>query len=251
MKLLRIVIVLLCVIIFTAGCDSEKKSTTNKQNTQMSTEEILNKPLSKEELEGLRQDSLAYLREHPDNINHKLKLEVIDDYIKRNGTPSEQQIMNDVENIKRRMENEKRQAAESERQRQAASQQQLENNNRLPLEFGDWQVERFPSEYLTIEVRFTVTNTSERKISLSSSDFVARKEGYNTAKVGYPGGGMRISTDVNKPLYIKDPPFTLYPGDKVAAFMIFQTGVRLDSAAGWKVFYEYNGNLIPILSITD
>lgn len=248
----RCIAILLCLVILCAGCGSNSKNVPNKkEQANMSVQDILNKPLSKAELENLRQDSAAYLKTHPDNINHKIKIKVIEQHIKRNESPSEQQIMNEVENIKREIAaQEKQKAAEEKRRQEAAN----------VFQYSDFTLEHRYEQvipYNGIKMSFVVQNVSNSIQTLRLKDFVLKKTGSNTI---LPETALRGYTGIAR--NPENPDFSdykdalnqreMYPGDRFLVKIEFwEQRELIRSMEGWYLVHMYQNNARTLTTLHD
>ena len=247
----RYIVVLLCIVILCAGCGSDSRNTSNgKSQANTSAQDILDKPLSKAELEAERQDSIDYLKTHPDNINHKLKIEVVEQHIMRNESPSVRQILYEVENIKRAMAQEQQKAAEEKKRQEAAN----------VFQYSDFTLEhRYDPvlPYNGIKMSFVVQNVSNSVQTLRLKDFVLKKNGSNTilpekALRGYTG----IARNPNNPDF-SDYASALnqremYPGDSFLVKIEFwEQRELIRSLEGWYLVHLYQNGARNLTSLHD
>lgn len=245
------VAILLCLAILCSGCTSDKKNTSSgKINTQMSTSDVLNRPLSKAELEDLRQDSVAYLKIHPDDFYHQLKIAVIDEHIKRNDSPSKNQITSEIENLNREMAQRKQKEDEAKK---IQAERQLFQYSNFTLEHSYNEV----LPYNGIKMSFVVQNTSDSVQTLRLSDFVLRKEGSNTV---LPESALRNYTGIAR--NPSNPDFSdydrdlnqreMYPGDRFFIKIEFwEQRELIRSMEGWCLVHRYKDKARNICSLHD
>lgn len=246
------IVILLCLAVLCTGCGSDSRNTQReKEQVNMSAQDILNKPLSKAELENLRQDSAAYLKTHPDNINHKIKIKVIEQHINRNDAPSEQQILNEVENIKREIAaQEKQKAAEEKRRQEAAN----------VFQYSDFTLEHRYEQvipYNGIKMSFVVQNVSNSVQTLRLKDFVLKKTGSNTI---LPETALRGHTGIAR--NPENPDFSdykdalnqreMYPGDRFLVKIEFwEQRELIRSMEGWYLVHMYQNNARTLTTLHD
>lgn len=245
------IVILLCLAVLCTGCGSDFRNTQReKEQVNMSAQDILNKPLSKAELENLRQDSAAYLKTHPDNINHQIKVDVIDQHIKRNDTPSESQILQEVERIKREITQERQKAAEEKRRQEAAN----------VFQYSDFTLEHSYIKalpYNGIKMSFVVQNVSNNVQTLRLKDFVLKKSGSNTI---LPEKALREFTGIAR--NPDNPDFSdyesslnqreMYPGDRFLVKIEFwEQRDLIQSMEGWYLVHMYQNNAKNIVTLHD
>ncbi|MBR1759942.1 MAG: hypothetical protein IJ741_02025 [Schwartzia sp.] len=242
---------LLCVLIFCTGCGSDSRNTQKKkEQVNMSAQDILNKPLSKAELENLRQDSAAYLKTYPDNINHKVKIQVLEQHIAKNDFPSEGQIMLEVENAKRMVEQKRQEEAEAKKRQEAAN----------VFQYSDFTLEHQYNRiiaYNGIKMSFVVQNVSNRVQTLRLKDFILKKSGSNTIS---PETALRNHTGIAR--NPENPDFSdyeselnqreMYPGDRFLVKIEFwEQRELIRSMEGWYLVHVYQNNARTLTTLHD
>lgn len=247
--------VILCLLIFIcAGCGTDSKNTsTDKKQTKTSATDILNKPLTKSELEDLKRDSEKYLLTHPDNINHKLKIKMVDFYLKNGGSPSEQQIINDVENLKNELKKQAKEEADAKAKQAKQEQAQIFQYSNFTLQHNYNPV----LPYNGIKMSFVVQNVSNSQQTLRLSDFVLKKQGSNTI---LPQKALRKYTGIAR--NPDNPDFSdydrdlnqreMYPGDRFLVKIEFwEQHDIIRSLEGWQMFHNYQNNMKAVVSLHD
>ena len=247
----RGIALLLCLLILCAGCGSNSRNTSNKkEQDSMSAQDILNKPLNRAELENIRQESVTYLETHPDNINHQIKIDVIDQHIRRNDTLSERQILQEVERIKREITQEQQKTAEEKRRQEAAN----------IFQYSDFTLQHSYIKalpYNGIQMSFVVQNVSNNVQTLRLKDFVLKKSGSNTI---IPETALRGSTGIAR--NPDNPDFSdyenslnqreMYPGDRFLVKIEFwEQRELIHSMEGWYLVHMYQNNERNIATLHD
>ena len=249
------------MIFICAGCGSEQKNastektvSTEKQKTDPTVTDLLNKPLTKTELEEERRDSEKYLLTHPDNINHKLKLQVIDYYLENGGSPSEKQILTEMNNLKNELKKQAQEKAQSEaKAKQEREQAQIFQYSNFTLQHKYDPI----LPYNGIKMSFVVQNVSNTQQTLRLSDFALRKQGSNTiapnkALRGHSGIARNpdnpdfsdYDTDLNQRV--------MYPGDRFLVKIEFwEQHDIIRSLEGWQMFHNYKNSARPVVSLRD
>ena len=245
--------VLVCLIVLCAGCGADSKNQTDGNNkSKTSVSNILNKPLNRAELENLRRDSEEYLKQHPDNLNHKIKIDVIDYHLKRDESVSEQEILDEVEHYKNHL-------AKQVKERAAAEQKAKQENVQV-FQYSNFTLNHNYDPVLPyngIKMSFVVQNISNSTQTLRLSDFVLKKPGSNTI---LPQEALRKYTGIAR--NPDNPDFTdydrdlnqreMYPGDRFLVKIEFwEQHDIIRSLEGWQMFHNYQNNMNLVVSLHD
>lgn len=254
----KILAILLCLVILCTGCGSDsKKSSNGKGNGQISTEDILNKPLTQSELEAMRQDSLSYLQKHPDNDNHKIKVALIEYHLKNNESPSENQIMREIEDYKVKLKQKQRDEAEAKKKQEEAEAKRRQAEANI-FQFSNFTLDHRYNEilpYNAVKMTFVVKNTSDSVQTLRLKDFVLQKEGSNTI---LPEDALRNHTGIAK--NPSNPDFSeydsilnqrdMYPGDSFFVKIEFwEQRELIKSLEGWYLVHMNKNNANKICKL--
>lgn len=225
----------------------------------MSAEDILNKPLSKSDLEAMRQDSLSYLKEHPDNDNHKIKVALIEYHLKNNESPSEKQIMREIEDLKIMLKQKQMDEAEAKKKQEEAEAKRRQAEANV-FQYSNFTLEHSYNEilpYNAVKMTFVVKNTSDSVQTLRLKDFVLQKEGSNTilpekALQGYRGIARNPENPDLSDYETELSQREMYPGDRFLVKIEFWEQKELiRSLEGWHLVHMRQNGARSIVTLHD
>ena len=249
----KIIAILVSLFLLCTGCGSDtKNSSSGNVGKKTSVTDVLNKPLNRVELENLRRDSEKYLAQHPDNLNHKMKIDVIDYHLKRDESVSEQQIIDEVEQYKNHLAKQVKE--------QVAAEQKAKQENMQVFQYSNFTLNHNYDPVLPyngIEISFVVQNTSDSTQTLRLSDFILQKPGSNTI---LPQEALRKYTGIAR--NPDNPDFTdydkdlnqreMYPGDRFLVKIEFwEQRELIRSMEGWCLVHRYKDKARNICSLHD